>query len=86
MHIGWGVSVEQEEKKMYTIEDIARELGVSKTTVSRAISGKGRIGQKTSACLYMADSDYLAVMYFFQCLFGNGYKHLFPKKLEYFRL
>ena len=29
-----------EEKKVYTIEDIARELGVSKTTVSRAISGK----------------------------------------------
>ena len=27
-----------EEKKVYTIEDIARELGVSKTTVSRAIS------------------------------------------------
>ena len=45
VHIGWGVSMEQEEKKMYTIEDIARELG--KTTVSRAISGKGRIGQKT---------------------------------------
>lgn len=31
----------------YTIADIARELGVSKTTVSRAISGKGRIGEKT---------------------------------------
>lgn len=30
-----------------TIDDIARELGVSKTTVSRAISGKGRIGAKT---------------------------------------
>ena len=37
----------EEEKKIYTIEDIARELGVSKTTVSRAISGKGRIGQAT---------------------------------------
>lgn len=47
MHIGWGVSMEQEEKKIYSIEDITRELGVSKTTVSRAISGKGRIGQKT---------------------------------------
>lgn len=32
--------METEEKKIYTIEDIARELGVSKTTVSRAISGK----------------------------------------------
>ncbi len=30
-----------------TIDDIARELGVSKTTVSRAISGKGRIGEPT---------------------------------------
>ena len=39
--------MDTEEKKIYTIEDIARELGVSKTTVSRAISGKGRIGQAT---------------------------------------
>lgn len=39
--------MEKEEKKVYTIEDIARELGVSKTTVSRAISGKGRIGKAT---------------------------------------
>lgn len=39
--------MEQEEKKIYTIEDITRELGVSKTTVSRAISGKGRTGRKT---------------------------------------
>ncbi len=31
----------------YTIDEIARELGVSKTTVSRAISGKGRIGADT---------------------------------------
>jgi len=33
--------------KKITIEDVARELGVSKTTVSRAISGKGRIGEGT---------------------------------------
>ena len=39
--------METEEKKIYTIEDTARELGVSKTTVSRAISGKGRISQAT---------------------------------------
>ncbi len=32
---------------MYTLEDIARELGVSKTTVSRALSGKGRISKTT---------------------------------------
>lgn len=36
-----------EQKKIYTIDDIAKELGVSKTTVSRAISGKGRIGKAT---------------------------------------
>ncbi|KAI4448570.1 HTH-type transcriptional regulator MalR [Eubacterium plexicaudatum ASF492] len=36
----------QEEKKL-TMEDVAKELGVSKTTVSRAVSGKGRIGEET---------------------------------------
>lgn len=36
------------EKTNYTIDDIARELGVSKTTVSRALSGKGRISEKTT--------------------------------------
>lgn len=35
------------EKRNLTIDDIARELGVSKTTVSRALSGKGRIGNET---------------------------------------
>lgn len=35
------------QNKVYTIEDIARELGVSKTTVSRSISGKGRISKVT---------------------------------------
>ncbi len=34
-------------KSNLTIDDIARDLGVSKTTVSRAISGKGRIGAAT---------------------------------------
>ena len=34
-------------KTTYTIDDIAKELGVSKTTVSRAISGKGRISDNT---------------------------------------
>lgn len=34
-------------KPKLTIDDIARELGVSKTTVSRAISGKGRISADT---------------------------------------
>lgn len=35
------------EEKNLTINDIAEELGVSKTTISRAISGKGRIGAET---------------------------------------
>lgn len=35
------------DNKNLTIGDIAQELGVSKTTVSRAISGKGRIGEQT---------------------------------------
>lgn len=30
-----------------TIDDVARALGISKTTVSRAISGKGRVGSDT---------------------------------------
>jgi len=34
------------EKKL-TLDDIAKKLGVSKTTVSRVISGKGRIGKET---------------------------------------
>ena len=36
------------ENKNYTIDDIARELGISKTTVSRALSGKGRISPATT--------------------------------------
>ena len=36
----------QEGKKL-TMDDVAKELGVSKTTVSRAVSGKGRIGEQT---------------------------------------
>lgn len=31
----------------YTLDDIAHELGLNKSTVSRAISGKGRIGKAT---------------------------------------
>ena len=52
--------METEEKKIYTIDDIARELGVSKTTVSRAISGKGRIGQATRdrVLAFIKEHDY----------------------------
>lgn len=35
------------DNRKITIDDIARELNISKTTVSRAISGKGRIGRET---------------------------------------
>ena len=34
-------------KNKLTISDIAQALGVSKTTVSRALSGKGRISKAT---------------------------------------
>lgn len=37
----------QREQNKITIGDVAEALGVSKTTVSRAISGKGRIGEAT---------------------------------------
>lgn len=43
-----------------TIEDVARALGVSKTTVSRAISGKGRVGNDTRerVLAFIAENDY----------------------------
>lgn len=48
------------EKRNLTIDDIARDLGVSKTTVSRAISGKGRIGAATRERVlsYIAKCNY----------------------------
>lgn len=44
-----------------TIADVAEALGVSKTTVSRAISGKGRIGAGTKERVfaYIAEHDYV---------------------------
>lgn len=47
------------EKKI-TIDDVARDLGVSKTTVSRAISGKGRISEETRRRVqeYIARTEY----------------------------
>lgn len=46
--------------KNITISDIAEALGVSKTTVSRAISGKGRIGEATRERVneYITAHDY----------------------------
>lgn len=47
-------------EKAMTIDDIARDLGISKTTVSRAISGKGRIGNATRERVlsYIKEHDY----------------------------
>ena len=54
------VTMEKEEKKDITIADVAEALGVSKTTVSRAISGKGRIGKETRKRVmeYIEEHDY----------------------------
>lgn len=48
-----------------TIEEIANELGVSKSTVSRALSGKGRIGKATIERIqaYVAAQDNLSNQY-----------------------
>ena len=48
-----------------TIDDIAEALGVSKTTVSRAISGKGRISQATTERIltYINDHNYKPNVY-----------------------
>ena len=48
------------KKQNLTIDDIARDLGVSKTTISRAISGKGRISEATRARVraYIEQTNY----------------------------
>ena len=40
---------ENQPTKKISIDEVAKALGVSKTTVSRALSGKGRIGEATRA-------------------------------------
>ncbi len=49
-----------QKKRNLTIDDIARDLGVSKTTVSRAISGKGRISTATRERIqaYIQETNY----------------------------
>ena len=44
-----------------TIDDVAKALNVSKTTVSRAISGKGRIGAETRGRIlkYIEENNYV---------------------------
>lgn len=53
-------AMEKDENKNITIADVAEALGVSKTTVSRAISGKGRIGKETRerVLAYIEEHDY----------------------------
>lgn len=43
-----------------TVGNIAKELGISKTTVSRALSGKGRVSQETRdrVAAYVAEAGY----------------------------
>lgn len=50
----------ENKKKNITISDVADALGVSKTTISRAISGKGRIGEETRqrVLAYIEEHDY----------------------------
>ena len=52
--------MESSDNKNITIADVAEALGVSKTTVSRAISGKGRIGEATRERVraYIEEHDY----------------------------
>lgn len=47
-------------KNNVTIEDIAKDLGISKATVSRAISGKGRVSESTREAVLrvMEQMDY----------------------------
>ena len=49
-----------QKRENITIDDIAKDLGVSKTTVSRAISGKGRISSATREKVqkYIKDHNY----------------------------
>lgn len=48
------------EQNKITIADVAASLGISKTTVSRAISGKGRIGEETRKRVldYIVENNY----------------------------
>lgn len=50
----------EKETRRITIDQVAEALGVSKTTVSRAISGKGRIGETTRRKVldYIEKCDY----------------------------
>lgn len=51
---------DKSDNRKITIADVAEALNVSKTTVSRAISGKGRISEETRARVleYIEENDY----------------------------
>lgn len=51
---------EKSLNKRLTITDVAQALGISKTTVSRAISGKGRVGEDTRhrVLKFIEENDY----------------------------
>ncbi len=53
--------MQESEGKKLTMDDVAKALGVSKTTVSRAVSGKGRIGEETRQRVrdYIAQHNYV---------------------------
>ncbi len=53
-------TVRIQEQEKITISDVAEALGISKTTVSRAISGKGRIGEATRQRVmeYISENNY----------------------------
>lgn len=48
-----------------TIDEMARNLGVSKSTISRALSGKGRIGEATreKICSYASENGFTPRVY-----------------------
>lgn len=52
--------MKEQKTNTITIDMIAKELGVASSTVSRAISGKGRIGQQTRRKIldYIEDNGY----------------------------
>ncbi|MCM1127554.1 MAG: LacI family transcriptional regulator [Lachnospiraceae bacterium] len=82
--------MDSQEEKIYTLEDVARELGVSKTTVSRAISGKGRIGKETRERVqqFIQEHDYrpsvlakglaMSKTYSLAVVFPSGYTNTEP--------
>ena len=53
-------TIKYKEQNKITISDVAQALGISKTTVSRAISGKGRIGEETrqKVLAYIEENHY----------------------------